>query len=672
MTTYVGMGLKRMEDPKLITGRGIYVDDLKFQDMLHAAFLRSPHGHARIKSIDTAAARSMPGVVAVVTADDLADIEGAVMTFQPEGMETSPPPHPILARGKVRYVGEPMAAVVAEDRYLARDALELIRVDYEPLPAVVDSHDALKDEVILHENLGTNVVIRINLRHGDLDEAFSKADRVVRASFKSQRVSPVPMETRGLVATYDGETDLLTVWSATNTPHLQKDGLAYVLKRDPRTIRVIAPEVGGSFGGKGSMTYDAAVMCCLASRLRRPIKWIEDRTEYITSYHAREMDCDVEAAVTSDGTILALRFRILGDIGAYFVGPTPVAILNMVQRIAGPYKTPVMHVELRGVATNKPTTGPYRGTGGPEAAYFMERTVDVVSTELGLDPTDVRRKNILPSEALPYTTPTGYTYDSGDYPRLLERVLALARYDDLRREQAHARAEGRLLGIGVSVFTKPGGGGGPYLRSTARVEIEPEGDVKVYTEASPHGQGTETTFAQIAADVLGILPGDVAVLHGDTDMLEFGVGSIASRAVLLAGPAVYLALQEARNKLSKIAADLFKCTPEEVEFLGGRVWPKGVPGREASFADITARAFLEETLPQGLAPGLEFSGDFTLPDLSFPSGAQLALVEVDQGYWGGQDSALCGDPRLRPNHKPQAGGGADSRWYSARNRPGHE
>ena len=420
------------------------------------------------------------------------------------------------------------------------------------------------------------------------------------------------------------------MWGATNTLYMEQEELAYVLKRDPRTIRVIAPEVGGSFGGKGSLDYDTAAVCHLAVKLGRPIKWIEDRTEYMTTYHAREMDCEVEAAVTSDGTILALRFRSLCDIGAYFVSATPVPVAHMVQRLPGPYKTPVMHVELRGVATNKPTTGPYRGAGGPEATYFMERTVDVVAAELGLDPTDVRRKNLLSSSELPYTIPTGYNYDSGDYPQLLERVLALARYDDLRLEQAQARTEGRLLGIDVATFIKPAGAGGQFLRSTARVEIEPEGDVKVYTEASPHGQGTETTFAQIAADVLGVLPGDVAVLHGDTAILEFGVGSFGSRGIFVSGSAVYLALQEARNKLSQIAADLFKCTPEEVEFLGGRVWHGGDSGREASFADITARAFLEETLPEGLAPGLEFSGDFTLPDFSFPSGAQVALVEVDQ------------------------------------------
>ena len=630
MTSYVGTSLKRFEDPVLVTGQGTFVDDMQPPGLLHAAILHSPLAHARILSIDVSKARELPGVAVVVTADDLADTAlYSPVDATKEGVEMTPPPHPILAFGKVRYVGEPVAVVVAEDRYLARDALDLIRVDYEPLPPVIDPEFALTDEVILHEEIGTNIVFRMDDGHGDLEEAFRMADRRVTGSYDTQRLCPAPMETVGIVAAYDRNDDLLTVWASTQSPHFDQSGLAYMLKRDRSTIRVIAPEVGGGFGGK-AVRPGMVAACYAAIKLARPVKFIEDRAENMVAYQGRGMSCRVDAAVKTDGTVLGLRFRTLCDIGAYFYRATPTPPYHMAHRITGPYKTPVVHIEVRGVATNKPTTGPYRGAGGPEAAYFMERTIDLIALDLGLDPTEVRRKNLIPEEALPYTTPTGLTYDSGDYSHALQQALDLAGYDELRREQTKARADGRIVGIGVATFIKGAGGGGLLMDSNARVEIDRGGQVSVYTEASPHGQGSETTFAQVAADLLGIKPETVSVLHSDTDMLPSGVGTMASRGVMVSGTAVYEALVEARTKMNRIAAHHFGCPEEEVVFREGRAFQRNSPLQETSFIDLASMAFQEETLPPGVGPGLEFSTTYTLPDFGFPFGAHVVLVEIDR------------------------------------------
>jgi carbon-monoxide dehydrogenase large subunit len=630
MTTYIGKRMKRLEDPRFIAGQATFIDDIRLPDMLHACVVRSPYAHARIVSIDVSAAEAAPRVLAVATAEQLADTTGHVpVQFTPRNPGEDPPPHPLLATGKVRYVGEPVALVVAEERAAAEDAAELVRVQYEPLPVVVDPHDALKDEVLLHEALGTNVLFRTDDRAGDLDDAFRRADRIVEGTYRSQRICPAPMETRGVVAAYDVSDDMLTVWSATQSAHHDQQLLAYVLRRDRSSIRVIAPEVGGGFGGKDLRT-DVAAVCHMAVRLGRPIKWIEGRGENMTSYHGRGMECRAEAAVLNDGTILGIRFQAIADIGAYFIRSTSTPSHHLARRIAGPYKTPVIHMEMNAVATNKPTTGPYRGSGAPEAAYFMERTIDLIAGELGMDPLEVRRQNLIPADQLPFTTPTGLTYDSGDYLQALQRALELADYEGLRQEQKQARAQGRLVGLGIASFLKSQGGGGELMDSTARVEIDRAGAITIYTEASPHGQGTDTSFAQIAADTLGVQPQDVVILHGDTDVIEDGVGTMASRALTVSGSAVYDALENAHLKLAQIAAHLLGCAESDVQFGEGRAWAAGRLDDSCSFTDVAAAAHNEETLPPGVSPGLDFEGSFHLPDYVFPSGAQLALVEVDR------------------------------------------
>ncbi len=629
-TTYIGARMKRFEDPRFIEGRATFIDDIQLPGMLHAAVVRSPHAHAKITYIDTTSAEASPGVTAVITSQHLDSTTGHVpVQFTPRNPGEEPPPHPLLATDRVRYVGEAVALIVAETRAAAVDAAEMVRVQYDPLPVVVDPHDALKNETLLHPELGTNILFSTDDRGGDLDDAFRRADRIVEGTYRSQRICPAPMETRGVVAAYDSSGDMLTVWSATQSVHHDRDLLAYVLHRDPATIRVIAPDMGGGFGGKDLRT-DVAAVCHMAVRLGRPIKWIEDRGENMTSYHGRGMECRAEAAVLNDGTILGIRFHAIADIGAYFIRSTSTPSHHLARRIAGPYKTPVIHMQMNAVATNKPTTGPFRGSGAPEAAYFMERTIDLIANELGMDPLAVRQQNLIPSEELPFTTPTGLTYDSGDYLQALERALELADYDGLRRQQQQARAEGRLVGLGIASFLKSQGGGGELMDSTARVEIDRHGAINIYTEASPHGQGTDTSFAQIAADTLGVHPEDVAILHGDTDVVEEGVGTMASRALTVSGSAVYDALENARAKLSKVAAHLLGCQESQVQFGGGRAWALNRIGDSLSFSDIAAAAFNEETLPPGMTPGLDFEGTFHLPDYVFPSGAQLALVEVDR------------------------------------------
>ena len=657
MTTYVGMGMKRFEDPQLLQGVGTFVEDVQLPDMLHASVLHSPHAHARIRSVDITEAINAPGVLRVVTAGDLTGTNPSLRVAPnlPDvlGPDKTTPAHPTLASDRVRYVGEPVAVVVAETRYQARDALDLIRVDYEPLPVVVDPEDALKDEVVLHEDLGTNILLRMDEPHDDLTDAFSQADRILRGSFESKRVTPAAMENRGVVATYDREADVLTVWSSTQSPHNDKAQLAYMLKRDPRTIRVIAPDVGGGFGGK-NLRPDMGAVCYLAVELARPIKCIEDRSENMTFYHSRGATCDAEVAVKNDGTILGIRYHLVWDIGAYFVGSTAVSPYNMAHRMTGPYKTPLMDVHLLAVATNKPTTGPYRSAGGAEAGYFSERVMDMVATELGISTVEVRRKNLVPEDAIPYRTPTGYLYDSGDYSKMLDDAVELSDYQQLLRDQEEARREGRLVGIGVATYVKSSGGDGPLRDSNSRVEIERDGHVKIWTEASPHGQGSETTFAQFAADVLGIIPQQISVLHGDTDMLEVGAGTAASRAVVVSGNAVYLAVQQAREKMAQIGADLFGCSPDQVQFQDGSLRAAGSPEHSVSFAEAAQRAFNEETLPPGMTPGLEFTSEYTLVDAAFPYGGQIIMVEVDGDtgdvkllrHFGVHDCGVMINPKL--------------------------
>ncbi len=629
---YSGQPVKRFEDPRLLTGKGMFVDDLQMPDMLYAAVLRSPHAHAYIRSIHTLAARKLLGVAAVLTAKDIA---AAVKDIPPrptpelEGINV--PAHPVLAREKVCYVGQPVAVVVAHDRYLVKDALERIEVDYQPLPPVLDPLEAAReDSTPIHPEFGTNVAMRVRVGRGDLQAAFAQADAIVRARYDVPRLSPAPMEGRGLLAQYQPEADLLTLWASTQVPHKVKTYLPRFLTHPPRRVRVIAPDVGGGFGQKVEVWPEDVVLSYLAIALRRPIKWIEDRWENMLAYHGRGHAAAVEAAVKRDGTILGMRFRIVADVGAYFLTSTPGPPVNVAHRVAGPYAIPTMDVESLSVLTNKPPTGPYRGAGGPEGAFFMERTIDLIARELQLDPVEVRRRNFIPREAFPYTTATGLTYDSGEFTPALERALELAEYGHFRQQQ-HARGGVEpLLGVGVATVVKASGGQGEMKNSSARIKVEPTGRVQVYTEVSPHGQGTETTFAQIVADELGVRLEDVQVLHGDTDMLPAGQGTFASRGLTIGGSAMYVGLQETRQNMARIAARFLECSPEEIVFQTGKVFDRRYPDQTLAFAQVAAAAQRPELLPPAMDTGLECLVTFVLPENPFGFAAHVAVVEVDR------------------------------------------
>ena len=630
---YVGQPLKRFEDHRLLTGGGSYLDDMTMPEMVHAVFVRSTHASATIGAIDVATARALPGVVAVITGKDIAEaVDDIPHRDVPEMEGVKIPGHPALARDKVCYVGQPIAMVIAEDPYTAKDALELVQVDYKPLPIAEDPLLAAEGTAFpIHEELGGNVVMRAHESRGDLKKTFDQADRVVRGRYSSPRLSAAPMETRAVLASYQHESDSLTLWTSTQTPHRVKEYLGRLLKNAPANIRVIVPDVGGGFGQKVELWPEELALGYAAMLVQRPIKWVEERWENLLAYHARGFSGEVEAAVKNDGTILGMRIRLVADKGAYFLIMSPGPPINAVHRVAGPYAIADMDVECVAVLTNKPPTGPYRGAGGPEGAYFMERSIDQIAKELDLDPAEVRRSNFIKPEDFPYTTATGLVYDSGDFQPALDKALDLADYAGYRKAQADNGADGPLIGVGIATVVKASGGTNNAMRSSnAIVKVEPSGQVKVYTEVSPHGQGTETTFSQIVADQLGVKPEDVQVLHGDTDMLESGQGTFASRGLTVGGSAMYVGLQEARKKMSLIASSVLECPAENIDFEDGKVFNREDRERVMGFAEAASAAHQPDLLPAGMEPGLEFPAVFSLPANPFGFAVHIAVVEIDR------------------------------------------
>ena len=639
--SYVGQPLKRREDPRLLTGHGSFVDDIQLPDMLHACVLRSPHAHARLKSIAIEAARRLPGVVAVLTGADIAGTLGDLPTramegeWQVEAMHG--PEQPVLARDKVCYVGQPVAVAVGRDRYVVRDAVDLIEVDYEPLPPILDPLEAAReDSTPIHAQIGTNIALRI--RHdrqgADLDAAFAQADRIIRQRYEVQRLAPVPLETRGLVAHYQPQEDLLTIWASTQGPHRVRRQLARLLNRPESQIRVIAPDVGGGFGEKGGVFPEDVAIAYLAVTLGQPIKWVADRQENMLGFHGRGHVVDVEAAVTHDGLMLGIRLRIVADAGAYFGNSTPGPPYRASHRIIGPYKTPAARIEVLGVITNKPPTGAYRGAGGPEAAFCMERTVDLIAQDLGLDPAEVRRKNFIAPDAFPYETPTGLTYDSGNYEVALDRALQLSDYQSWR-DQAARRQDPRepLIGVGLATVIKMSGGSGDSRVEEAWLTIEPSGSIVARTGVSPHGQGSETAFAQIVADALGVTPDRVCVLHGDTAIVPSGGGTGSTRGTVVGGSALYVVAQQARQYLVQQASSMLSCASEEIVLQDGRIFDRRQPAQAITVADLVAAAGHETPGLPGSATGLQFTGRFVLGtpyQNPHAFSAHVAVVEVDR------------------------------------------
>ncbi len=637
-TAMVGARIRRREDPRLITGRATYTDDVKQVGTVYAAFVRSPYGHAKIRSVDLTAAKAHPAVLAAYHGEDLHHAHNlkASLPVAHKMAELKTPPHWILALDEVRFVGDPVAVVIANSPYEARDAAELVVVDYEELPAVVDPFKAMAEGApLVHNDLGTNVCFRMPFSAGDPDAAFAAADEIIKQRIVNQRVAPVPIEPRSMVANWDAGMQQLTLYSATQIPHLLRTQLAIVLGLPENHIRAIAPEVGGGFGAKLNVYAEEAVVSWVAMQLERPVKYIETRSEcFQAMIHGRDQIDDLEIAAMKDGTIAGIRVQITANMGAYLQLLTPVVPTLTMLMIPGCYTIQNISCEVVGVLTNTMSTDAYRGAGRPEATFFIERAMDLVAGRFGLDPAEVRRKNFIPNASFPHTTAMGLTYDSGDYETTMDKALRLADYTGLRKQQEELRAQGRYLGIGLSTYVEVCGMGPSAAMpaagwDSATVRVEPTGSITVMTGVSPHGQGQETTFAQIVADELGVPIDQVSVVHGDTDKVQYGVGTFGSRGTAVGGAALKLAIDTIQAKCVKIAAHQWEANPDDVEYKDGKIGVKGDPSKVMTTAEAGFLAFMGDKLPPGMEPGMDATRRFEPPNFVFPFGTHVCVVEVD-------------------------------------------
>lgn len=642
-TPFVGQSLPRREDEALITGRGTWTDDVTPPGAVHLAIVRSPVAHARITAIDVAAARAQPGVVAVFTGEDLAgEFLAGIPTGWPVTEDILIPDHAPLARGEVNHVGDGVAVVVATSPTAARDASELVVVDYDELPAVVDVEGALEPgSPLVHEQFGTNHCYTWPLAVGDVDAAFAEADVVVEGRYLQQRVLPSPMETRGVVVTPDVYGGGFTVHTSTQVPHFVRDILAAICGVSDTKLRVVAPDVGGGFGAKLNVYAEEALALVLARRLRTPVKWTETRSEHhVATTHGRGQVQYMTIGATKDGRILGMRIRLIADMGAYLQLLTPGIAVFGAFTYCGLYDFGAYDFECRGVFTNLTPTDAYRGAGRSEAAYAHERILDDLARALEMDPAELRLRNLHPTFTEPRTVPSGVLYDSGDYEPCMRRALELVDYDVLRAEQAERRRAGDHveLGIGIGNFTESGGlspskvAAGVRLQSggweAATVRMTTAGRAEVVTGTSPHGQGHETAWAQITADALGIDPADIEVLHSDTMIAPFGRDTYGSRSLAVGGSAVFGAAEKVVAKARQIAAHLLEAAEEDLEFTGGAF---SVRGTEASVTiqEVAGAASLAANLPEGMEPNLTADYHFDPPNFTWPFGTHICVVEVD-------------------------------------------
>ena len=634
----VGSSVRRKEDFRLIQGEGRYSGDILPRDSAVMMVLRSPHAHARIRSVETSAASSLPGVLAVVTGTEFnatcaEQLPIAGVREHMKAVSRWP-----MASGVARYEGEPVAVVVAANAYVAQDALELIVVDYEPLPAVVDCERGLDDDApVIHEELGTNLCVTSSRNVGEPDAAFDEADGVLSLRVVEPRLVPNAMEPRAVTAAYDRGVGELTLWLSTQAPHMERRATAGVLGVPENKIRVLSRDVGGGFGAKID-TYPETIMAAsLAMRLNRPVRWDGLREEEFTStIHGRGEVQYVEAAYRNDGKLLALRTKYYTDLGAYSFGGTHgVAETLTPSGAAGAYTVEHLHWEVFGVYTNKMTVGPYRGYGQHATAYAAELVMDGIARDLGLDPAEVRRRNLIPADAFPYRTPTGRLHDSGDYVRGLDRALELAGYNALRDEQTRLRESGQFLGIGIATTVDASGFGPSGSLSvrpgyeTSTVQVDSTGNVTVYTGSSDHGQGHETTFAQIAADELAVPFESVSVIYGDTHLIAQGTGTRASRSIVVGGSAVVTASRQVKDKALKLAAALLRTEPEFVELRHGGFFAEDIPDRYVTWRDVAAFSIGPQPVPEGVERGLEASVYWEPDTYTFPYSANVAVVRVD-------------------------------------------
>lgn len=646
MGKYVGASVKRVEDPRFIQGRGKYVANLKLPGMLHAAIKRSPYAHAKINSIDTSAAVGMPGVVAVFTGEDMkGDGIGSIPCgFNPPDIKTAP--HMALAVDKVRHVGDGVAVVVAENIYAAYDALEMIVVDYEPLPAVVDAKKATDaDAPQVHDEIPGNVSFHWPLGDKEaVQQVLANSDHVVELELINQRLIPNAMEPRACVAEWSPFTEEMTVWTTSQNPHLIRLLMSLATLGIPENrLRVISPDVGGGFGSKIFHYPEEVIVPWCSKQLGQPVKWVATRSEaFLTDAHGRDHVTTAKLGVNNDGTFTGLFVQTWANMGAYlstFAPMIPTALY--ITLFAGLYKYQHIFGETWGTMTNTTPVDAYRGAGRPEASYMLERLIDIAARDLSMDPIEIRRKNFIQPDEFPYQTPVAMVYDSGDYDQLFNKVMEVFDYDKMVKERDKARKEGRLVGIGVSGCIEASGAGpskvvtslgaGVGLWEHGLVRVHPTGKVTVLTGTHAHGQGHETTFAQLVAEELGIPMEDIEIVHGDTAKTPFGLGTYASRSAAVGGTAILKSCEKIKEKMKAIAAYQLEAAVEDMVYdsANGTIHVKGAPDRSKGFVDISVAALMGH-IPDDMEPSLEEATFFDPPNFTFPNSAHVAMVEVDR------------------------------------------
>ena len=641
----VGERVKRREDPRLIQGRGTYVDDIKLTGMRHMAFKRSDIAHGKIKSIDTKAAAAMDGVEAVYTGADIAKI----LAPMPIGTPFPSPPHHAVAVDTVRYAGEPVAVVIASDRYVARDAADAITVTYDPLPAVVDPELAMTGKpTVIHKDFPNNLAVALVpsgtgvapdfsvVDNTAVDKAFAEAEVKISQRMMNHRLVPNAMEPRGVIAHWEPGKESMTIWSSTQNPHILKTMIAAMNGLGQHQVRAVAPEVGGGFGAKINIYGEEYVASVVSKQLGLPIKWIEDRSEaFVATTHGRDIIGYIDVAARRDGKVLGLKMRLIADIGAYNMLLTAAVPTLTMLMANGTYDIPAIRTTLTEVFTNKTPTDAYRGAGRPEATYFVERAMDMLARELNMDPAELRRKNFIPANKFPYQTQMGAVYDSGNYEKALDAALKAANWNGLKAERDQARKEGRLVGLGLSMYVEVCGLGPSSSLPTGgwehgQVTVERDGRITATTGASPHGQGNETTFAQMLADQFGVPFEHVTILHGDTAVSKQGIGTFGSRSQAVAGTALHLAGAKVKKKMAQFAAALLEANEDDIVFENGTIGVKGAPASSKPFSAVAGYAYVPVPLPPGLEPGLSDEAFFEPANNTYPFGCHISMLEIDR------------------------------------------
>lgn len=651
--TYIGQSVKRVEDKRFTSGKGKYTDDIKLVGMTHAYIVRSPYAHAKILKVDIAQALEHPGVVAIFTGQDIANagINGVPAGWQvnfKDGTTMKEPPHPLLVADRVKHLGDGVAIIIAEDRATARDAADLVEVEYEVLDAVTNPAEAVKPGApLVHESAPNNICFDWELGNpkAEVDAAIAASHHVTRLDLVNQRLAPNAIEPRSAIGHYDDSKDKYTLYTTSQNPHLTRLLMcAFVLGIPEHKVQVVAPDVGGGFGSKIFHYIEEALVIWASKQIGRPIKWTSDRSEaFLTDAHGRDHVTTAEMGFDKEGKVTALRVTTFANLGAYlstFAPAVPTYLHGTL--LQGLYTTPKIHVDVTAVFTHTNAVDAYRGAGRPEATYLLERLMDTAALEMGVDPAELRFKNFIPPfdgvNQPGYQTQVALQYDSGNYHPVLERGLEMVGYEQFRKEQAEARKNGKLLGIGFSTYIEACGiapsavvgalGARAGLYESAQVRVQPTGKVSVFTGSHSHGQGHETTFAQVVADRMGISMDDIEIVHGDSDSVAFGMGTYGSRSLAVGGSAIVKSIDKVLEKGAKIAAHKLEAAEEDLEYAGGKWTVKGTD-KSIGFGDIALTAYVPHDYPAGLEPGLDFSSFYDPTNFTYPFGCHIAIVEVD-------------------------------------------